>query len=398
MVALILALLPSPAWAFEPTPPDPELVDEPEVEVAPDTCSEGPFPGADWEPHPAAESLDADAVAALEAYLFPADLDWDDADRVGTRTDGVVIIYQGMLLYERYDHGYDRDTKHLAWSATKSFTNVLAGVAVRDGLLKVDDSICDHLEGLPEASCAVTVAHLLSFGSGFDWLETYEGYSPRASSVLAMLYGEGHTDMARFVASHPRRDEPGATYMYSSGDTNVVAAVLGQVMPATYGERYPWSALLDPIGMQATWERDAAGTFVGSSYLYATPRHLARFGQLLLHDGCWEGERLLPEGWVAWSAEVTEGIRTKALDRGPGEVQGRHFWLNRPVPEAGQTERPWPEVPEDLFAARGHWKQSINVFPSHDLVVVRTGDDRDGAFSYDRFLSLALAVAEGGEP
>ena len=62
------------------------------------------------------------------------------------------------------------------------------------------------------------------------------------------------------------------------------------------------------------------------------------------------------------------------------------------MPEAGQTEPPWPAVPEDLFAARGHWKQSINVYPSHDLVVVRTGDDRDGAFDYDRFLSLALAL------
>ena len=96
-----------------------------------------------------------------------------------------------------------------------------------------------------------------------------------------------------------------------------------------------------------------AGTFVGSSYLYATPRHLARFGQLLLHDGCWDGERILPAGWVAWSTEVTPGIRAKALGRSPGDVQGRHFWLNRPVPEAGQDEPPWPSVPQDLFAAKG---------------------------------------------
>ena len=333
----------------------------------------------------------------LAGFLFPADLDWNDKERRGTRTDGVVIVYQGQVLWERYDHGYDRDTKHLAWSATKSFTNALAGVAVRDGVLAVGDSICDHLDALPEASCQVTVGQLLSFQSGFDWLETYEGYSPTASSVLAMLYGEGHADMARFVAGHPLRDAPGTSYMYSSGDTNVVAAVLAKVLSPTYGERYPWPALLEPIGMEATWERDAAGTYVGSSYLYATPRHLARFGQLLLHDGCWDGERVLPEGWVTWSTEVSEGLRAKALHRSPGDVQGRQFWLNRPVPEAGQAEPPWPNVPEDLFAARGHWKQSINVYPSHDLVVVRTGDDRDGQFSYDRFLSLALALAQEAE-
>jgi len=395
----VVLLISAVAYAYEPAPPDLNRVDEPDEVVEPDACGAATFPGESWAVHPAAaEVADSDAADALAAFLFPPDLDWGDKERRGTRTDGVVVIYQGQLLWERYDHGYDADTRHLAWSATKSFTNALAGVAVRDGLLSVDDGICDHLDGLPEASCAVTVGDLLSFGSGFDWLETYEGYSPRASSVLAMLYGEGHADMARFTASHPLRDAPGTTYMYSSGDTNVVAAVLGEVLSPRYGERYPWPALLDPIGMQATWERDAAGTFVGSSYLYATPRHLARFGQLLLHDGCWDGQRILPEGWVDWSTEVNEGIQTKALHRGPGDVQGRQFWLNRPVPEAGQDEPPWPNVPEDLFAARGHWKQSINVYPSHDLVVVRTGDDRDGAFSYDTFLSLALALAEEASP
>jgi len=391
VVSLILSL----AWGYDPDPPDLARVDEPLIDAPRGACEPRPVPGESWVPHPGAQGVQgSDELAALEAFLFPADLDWGDKERRGTRTDGVVIIYRGQLLYERYDHGYTADTKHLAWSATKSFTNALAGVAVRDGLLDVDDSVCAHLDGLPEASCEVTVGDLLAFGSGFDWLETYEGYSPTASSVLAMLYGEGHRDMARFAAGHPRRDAPGATYMYSSGDTNVLSAVVGQLLGPAYGDRFPWAALLDPIGLDATWERDGAGTYVGSSYLYATPRDLARFGLLLLHEGCWGEERVLPEGWVAWSTEVTPGIRTKALGRSDGDVQGRQFWLNRPVPEAGQAERPWPHAPEDLFAAKGHWKQSVNVYPSHDLVVVRTGDDRDGQFDYDVFLPLALELAE----
>jgi CubicO group peptidase (beta-lactamase class C family) len=241
----------------------------------------------------------------------------------------------------------------------------------------------------------VTVQNLLEFASGFDWHETYEGASPRSSSVLAMLYGEGQADMARFVTGHPLRDPPGTSYMYSSGDSNVLAAIAGKVLSPRYGDRYPWEVLLDPIGMRsAVWERDAAGTYVGSSYLWATPRDLARFGWLLRADGCWNGERILPERWVADSTQVSDAIRNKALAREPGDVQGRQFWLNQRVVEAGQDTLPWPQAPEDAFAALGHWKQSIVVIPSEDIVVVRTGDDRDGTFSLDSLLGAALRLVQ----
>jgi CubicO group peptidase (beta-lactamase class C family) len=134
------------------------------------------------------------------------------------------------------------------------------------------------------------------------------------------------------------------------------------------------------------------GTYVGSSYLWATPRDLARFGQLWLMDGCWQGERLLPEGWVSESTAVSEPMRTRALGRDAGDVQGRQVWLNRPVPEIGQDALPWPGVPEGAYAALGHWKQSITVVPDAELVVVRTADDRDGSYEHARTLRLALQL------
>ncbi|MEQ1567608.1 MAG: serine hydrolase, partial [Myxococcota bacterium] len=347
-------------------------------------------PAADWA---TAAPLHPEARDALEAYLFPPEVDRADPERPGVRTDGFVVVHHGAVIYERYADGYDASARHLAWSVTKTFTNALTGIAVRDGLLSLDDSICAHLSGVPEASCAVRVRDLLEFASGWDWHETYEGGGLRTSSVLAMLYGEGQPDMATFVAGHPLRDPPGATWMYSSGDTNVLSAVVGRALRPTYGERFPWRALLDPIGAGgAVWERDGAGTYVGSSYLWATPRDLARFGLLWLDDGCWGGARVLPEGWVAASTAVNEPIRRRALARDPGDVQGRQVWLNQRLPEQGQDTLPWPDVPEGSYAAQGHWGQFVAVIPAHDLVVVRTADDRDGTFDRNRALALAIGL------
>ena len=154
--------------------------------------------------------------------------------------------------------------------------------------------------------------------------------------------------------------------------------------------------LFDVLGMRsAVWERDAKGVVVGSSYLYATPRDLAKLGYLFLNDGCWENEQLFPPNWVAESTQVSEAIKLKSYDRGPDDVQGRQWWLNRPIPGVQET-LPFPSVPEGMYAARGHWGQSVSVIPLHELIVVRTADDRQGgAFSLDTFLKLAMGVVEG---
>ncbi|MEQ1500923.1 MAG: serine hydrolase [Myxococcota bacterium] len=353
------------------------------------TCPIGVWPGVDW--HLAAEVPAADRMAALDAAAFP-DVDRADPDRRGIRTDGLVVVHRGALVYERYAAGWTGLRRHLAWSATKSVTNALTGIAVRDGLLSVDASICTAgFSAAIAPSCAVTVDDLLTFSSGWDWHETYEGASPTSSSVLAMLYGEGRGDMAAFVTGHPLRAEPGATWMYSSGDTVVLSAVVGHALAPAFGDRWPWVVLFDPLGMDPVLERDGVGTYVGSSYLWATPRDLARFGLLLLRDGCWDGQRLLPEGWVAWSTTPSDAMRGVTIGRDPGDVQGRQFWLNRPVPEAGQVDLPWPSVPEGAFAARGHWGQSVTVIPSLDLVVVRTADDREPV-DLDPILAAAIGL------
>ncbi len=351
-----------------------------------------PWPTADW-PDATAEVTAArpSEIQALEDYAFT--LTGADAQRKGIRTDSVVIVQGGQVVYERYARGFNASRRHVAWSVTKSVTGALTGVAVQRGALELEDSICSFLADVPGDNCGIQVGHLLEFGSGIDWKEIYENQSNQQSSVLAMLYGQGHTDMASFVGAHRRRDEPGASYQYSTGESTLLAAVVGAALEPALGPDWPWSALFDPLGMtSAVFERDAAGRYVGGAFLLLTARDLARFGFLLLNDGCWEDQRLLPEGWVAHSTKVNDAIKKKSVERADGDVQGWQLWLNRPVPEIGQGV-PMPDVPQDAFMALGHWGQSCTMVPSLDLVVVRMGDDREtAALDQNEFLKRAIAV------
>ncbi len=387
----------------EPLPevpePLPEVLELPPEPPNPNACrGSAIFPAPDWSDVSAQiRSERPEAVAALEEYAFSPDLDRADPERRGVRTDGVVIVHGGRIIYERYGGPYGPDTLHLAWSMSKTLVGLYAGIAVGDGSLTLDSSACDAVAGLPETSCAVHLDHLLQFSSGFDWLETYEGQSPVASSVLAMLYGQGQDGMGAFVAGHAARDAPGSTYMYSSGDTNVITRMLDEAWRPEHGERWPHARLFEPLGMpRAVFERDRSGVIVGSSWWWSTPRDMARVGLLLREDGCWQGERLVPPGWIGSMSSMNDAIQQAAWDRSGSDVQGRQLWLNQQVDSQGMVRRPWPHVPDDAVAAMGHWKQSITVIPSLDLVVVRTGDDRDGSFSPDRFLSLSIAVSGQG--
>jgi CubicO group peptidase (beta-lactamase class C family) len=100
---------------------------------------------------------------------------------------------------------------------------------------------------------------------------------------------------------------------------------------------------------------------------------------------------------MARSTKPNEAFLQKRKKAGADDVYGRHWWLNSAVPAVGAAP-PWPSAPADLFAARGHWGQSILVIPSRDVVIVRFADDREaGAFNLDTFIPLALAVADAAD-
>ncbi|QXH74355.1 beta-lactamase family protein [Pseudomonas atacamensis] len=334
------------------------------------------WPGEQW---PIGSPISGPAVEALESYAFAPR---NDATRDGIRTDALLIVHDGQIIYERYAAPTTAQTPHLTWSISKSLLAAVLGVAYGEGRFKLDDPVLKFYPAL-EKHPAITLGHLLNWASGLDWQEDYE-YAPLKSSVVAMLYTRGHRDMAAFTAAHDSYAAAGQAFRYSSGDSNLLAAALKTMVgPERYAD-YPWTALFEPLGIRhAVWESDASGTFVASSYVYLTARDLARVGLLMARGGRWNDRQLLPEDWVTFNLKPFAGYKAHQDEAMPGG----HWWLNRPVD--GATS-PWPDAPPDTFAALGHWGQALYVMPSEKLVIVRYADDRDGSYQHNELLKRVL--------
>jgi CubicO group peptidase (beta-lactamase class C family) len=261
---------------------------------------------------------------------------------------------------------------------TKSVFNALVGVAVKEGKLAVNEPVRVSQWSTPgDLRARISVNDLLHMSSGLAFNESQAGLS---SDVLQMLFRE--PNMASFAANKSAEVTPGSRWRYSSGAVMVLSRVLRDALgDETYGE-FPRVALFDPLGMtHAVIETDASGNFVASSYMYATAREWARFGQLYLRDGVWKGQRILPEGWVTYT-------RTPA-PAAPPSTYGALFWLSTPAEYRGRRAT----VPTDAFHAVGHEGQFVTIIPSEDVVIVRLGRTRrPSAWEHDRFVANILAA------
>ena len=261
----------------------------------------------------------------------------------GSATRAVVVIHRGRLVYERYAPGFDRHTRLIGWSMAKGVTSAMAGILV--GQHKLDLQQQAPVEQWKDDDRSrIRVDDLLHMNSGLSWWEMYAG----PADATQMLFEE--EDMGAFAGRSPLRHPPGKVFNYSSGSANILANIIHSKIDSGY-YRWPYEQLFYKIGMySAVLEPDARGTFVGSSYCYATARDWARFGLLYLRNGVWEGQRILPEGWVDYTRR--------------GKGYGAMWWLN-------SDGIRFPGVPDDCFACEGYEGQYIWVIPSRDLVVVR---------------------------
>jgi CubicO group peptidase (beta-lactamase class C family) len=305
--------------------------------AAAQNCPTRPYwPTDEWRVTSAtALSEKSAAVKALEDYAFT--LTGKDEERKGLRTDGLLIVKGGEIIYERYGRGFGPNNKHLSWSVAKSYSTTLIGVAVKKGLLSIDDSVCEVLtEFKGKEACKIKIKHVMTFSSGLNWREEYENAVYQVSSVIAALYGEGRRDQIKFTLSHPFYGEPGKVWRYSTGDSHVVASVAKRVLTRAHGADAFWTEFFDKLGMRkTTFEEDATGNALGGSYVWATPRDFARFGFFALNDGCWNGERLLPEGWMKAATTPSEVYVTAAYaqEKSPS---GYSWWLNAPIASRNQ--------------------------------------------------------------
>jgi hypothetical protein len=273
-------------------------------------------------------------------------------------TRAVVVVYDGNIVAEQYAPGFDKNTVMLGWSVSKSLTSALIGILVKDGKLNPDaPAPVPEWKGTPKEQ--IRLKDLLQQTSGLDFKEDYG--SP--SDVTNMLFNVG--DMAAFTAKHDLKYPPGTVFRYSSGNSNILSRIIRQTVGEERYPAFPYEALFQRINMySALLEPDASGTYIGSSYSYATARDFARFGLLYYNKGRWNGEQILPEAWVA---ETIQPCKADKLQR-----YGYQFWLNG-FDEKTPGKRLFPDVPPDMFYAIGYGGQYIFIIPSKKLVVVRTG-------------------------
>ncbi|WCL49140.1 serine hydrolase domain-containing protein [Leptospira sp. GIMC2001] len=340
---------------------------------------------------PEAQGMNSSKLLEMEKYAFT--IEGTPEDRQGTRTDGVVIIRNGYLVYENYGRGYSAEQKHLIWSIAKSYTNALVGVAVSKGLVQLDDPAYKYVPelGHSEEHKKITIRHILNMSSGLEASEGYES-SPLVSTVIAMLYTKGRANMGAYSASLGLRAEPGSFVYYSSCDTNILSLALQNIYGKEVYSDLPWKDIFNPLGIKnVTYERDGNDVFVGSSYIYTTPRDMAKFGYLYLNDGIWENKRILPQGWVTLSRTPSPAYKsTPYYTKLEEDNYTAQWYANTGVPEAG-IPKPMPDAPADTFYGSGHWGQRLFVIPSLDLVIVRVGDDRNVKF-FDNNLFIKYIV------
>lgn len=281
-------------------------------------------------------------------------------------TFAVMVVYKGQPVVEKYKTGLSKQNLFLSWSMAKSFTNALTGILVKEGKIDINQPV-GFEEWQKDERKNITINNLMHMNSGLDWNEDYGNQS----DVNNMLHKEG--DFGTFALNKNLVSPIGSDWLYSSGSSNIVSLIIRKTI-GNDREYYsfPETALFNRIGMRsAIFEVDASGTFVGSSYIYATMRDYARFGLLYLNQGNWLGEQILPEGWVEYSATEANGS--------DGQY-GAFFWINK----SGIF---YPDVPRDMFCCRGHDGQYIYIIPSKQLVVVRTGFSKKGSFDLNLFLS-----------
>lgn len=273
-------------------------------------------------------------------------------------TRAVLVVYDGNIVGERYAPGFDKSTPLLGWSISKSLTAAMIGILVAQGKLDIDKAA-----PVPEWKNTnkekITLKQLLQQTTGLDFKEDYTG----PSSVTNMLFKHG--DMAAYTAGLPLKHEPGSHFNYSSGNTNILSRIVrGTVGEGAYSS-FPYKSLFHKINMYSMLlEPDASGTYIGSSYSYATARDFARFGLLYYNNGAWNGEQILPPNWVRESIQPSTADNRKHY--------GYQFWLNG-FSETNPATRRYPDVPADMFFADGYGGQDIYIIPSKKLIVLRFG-------------------------
>jgi len=267
------------------------------------------------------------------------------------KSRAVLVLYKDQIIAEKYGEGFDKDSRILGWSMTKSVLSTVFGVMEYQGKIDVQSKAPIEAWKNDERS-AITIHNLLQMNSGLEWVEDYN----TISDVTKMLFLE--KDMTQSQVNKELVGKPNKTWSYSSGTTNLLSGIL-RTQLGNHQEYldFWYREFIDKIGMHSMLiETDMAGNYVGSSYAWATARDWAKFGLLYLHHGNWKGDQIFSPDWVKYATTPTP--------TSDGQY-GAQLWLN--------AYGAMPDVPKNMFYADGYQGQRVYVLPDQDLVIVRFG-------------------------
>lgn len=343
---------------------------------------DAPVPVAQWGP-----GVDAAALQRFVARAFEG-----AGDPRAANARGVAVVHQGRLLVAQTAPGFDARTALHGWSMTKTVVGMLGYKRAQESGLALDTPVVAafdeaHAPGWvakwrADSRRDIKVSDLLYMRDGLASTEDYQPWG----SVPRMLWG--HANTAAYAAQAPAEAPAGQRWRYLSQTANLFSAVVRSrfANDAQYWA-YPQTALFGPIGATtAVLETDTAGNWVGSSYLWASVGDWARLGQLMLADGRWGTQQVLPPGWLRYAS-------ARATPDGDGRGYGAQTWRIGD-PDAGECKG--RGLPPDTLAMSGHWGQIVAMVPSRELVVVRLGwTYKRGQFDSCAFVAEALKAVPG---
>ncbi|MFX1301557.1 MAG: serine hydrolase domain-containing protein [Promethearchaeota archaeon] len=304
------------------------------------------WPTTDWQTaSPESQGMDSSWLVRMESYINEA--------FISNPLRSILVVRHGYLVYENYfgNPEMENQTNNI-YSCTKSVTSSLVGIAVSQGYLDIDEYLVDFfpnmtIENLDSRKQAITVEHLLTMTSGLPWDEWSYPYGSPLNDWDRMT---GSPNWVEFVINRPMDYVPGEQWVYNTGGSHLLSAVLTQatnLSALSFAETH----LFGPLGItDYAWNDDPQGNHNGGSALRLRARDMAKFGFLYLHNGTWDGEEILPASWVTASSAHHATVDSQTQ-------YGYQWWIH-------------PSI--DAYAAHGHQNQHIFVFPHLDMIVVFT--------------------------
>jgi CubicO group peptidase (beta-lactamase class C family) len=332
------------------------------------------WPTEDWQnATPEEHGIDSSKIDEMLDYI----------EENNIRIDSFLAIRGGYLVFEEYlSSAYDAEVRHQIHSCTKSFTSAAVGIAIERGFIEsVDSKVLDFfpdrtIANVDDRKLNLSIKHLLMMTAGLDWDEWSDPYGSGQNQVWRM-FNSG--DPVQYVLDRPMAYQPGDVWVYNSGGSHVLSAIVEEATGQTLYS-FLQENMLEPLGISerdVRWPSDAQGISLGGGGIFMKPRDMAKFGFLFLNNGSWNGSQIIAEDWIAESTQTSYVF-------GNYSGYGYQWWTNQ-APNFG------------IYSAQGLSGQFIFVVPEYDLVVVFTSDvPNDQVYPHTSMLANYILPAVSG--